>query len=72
MNIFGEGLPKEIISQVNRRQKTYGTGYSGATRTNEDIIALNANTGWIKLLSSVNIPDISKINNPSIQALNLT
>lgn len=72
MNIFGEGLPKEIISQVNRRQKTYGTGYAGATRTNEDIIALNANTGWIKLLSSVNIPDISKINNPSIQQLGLT
>jgi len=72
MNIFGEGLPKEIISQVNRRQKTYGTGYAGATRTNEDILTLNANTGWIKLLSSVNIPDVSKINNPSIQALNLT
>jgi len=72
MNIFGEGLPEQIIGQINRRQKTYGSGYAGATRTNEEILVLNANTGWIKLLSSVNIPDVSKINNPSIQALNLT
>ena len=70
MNIFGEGLPDEIRGQIDRRQQTYGSGYANS-RNNEEIIALNANTGWIKLLSSVNIPDITKINNPSIKQLNL-
>jgi len=70
MNIFGEGLPNDIRGQIDRRQQTYGSGYAGS-RNNEEIIALNANTGWIKLLSSVNIPDITKINNPSIKQLNL-
>ena len=74
MNIFGEGLPEQIIGQINRRQKTYGSGYAGATRTNEEILVLNANTGWIKLLSSVNIPSLETkaINNPSIKQLGLT
>jgi hypothetical protein len=70
MNIFGEGLPNDIRGQIDRRQQTYGSGYA-SSRNNEEIIALNANTGWIKLLSSVNIPKLEDINNPSIKQLNL-
>ena len=73
MNIFGEGLPEQIIKQVNVRQKTYGSGYAdGFPRTPEQIVVLNANTGWIKLLSSVDIPDTTKINNPTIMGLGLS
>jgi len=73
MNIFGEGLPKQIIGQVNRRQQTYGSGYvDGKTRLPEEILVLNANTGWIKLLSSVKIEDINAINNPTIMGLGLS
>jgi hypothetical protein len=73
MNIFGEGLPKQIIGQVNRRQQTYGSGYvDGKIRLPEEILVLNANTGWIKLLSSVKIEDINAINNPTIMGLGLS
>jgi len=74
MNIFGEGLPEQIIGQINRRQQTYGSGYvDGKIRLPEEILVLNANTGWIKLLSSFNIPSLETkaINNPSIKQLNL-
>ena len=71
MNIFGEGLPKEIIDQINTRQKAYGSGYNGASRTPEEITYLNANTSWCKLISSVNIKDINSINSPTVKSLDL-
>lgn len=70
MNIVGEGLPDAIIDQVNQRQKIYGSGYTpGVPRTNEQIIYLNANTSWCKLVSSVNIPKPQLVDNKTIQAL---
>jgi len=70
MNIFGEGFPKEIIDQVNARQKAYGSGFT-TTRTPEEIIYLNANTSWCKMLSSVNVQDLDKINNETIKQIGL-
>lgn len=56
MNIIGEGFPQEIIDQVNKRQEIYGSGYAtGSLRSNENILYLNANTSWCKLVSSVNV-----------------
>jgi hypothetical protein len=73
MNIVGEGFPEEIINQVYNRQKAYGSGYSNAkSRTPQEILYLNANSSWCKLVSSTNIDDINSINNPAIKDLNLT
>jgi hypothetical protein len=51
-NIVGEGFAREIREQVDTRQKIYGTTIN---RTNEQLQYLNANTGWVRLASSVDI-----------------
>jgi hypothetical protein len=72
MNLLGEGFPDGIIKQIEQRQKVYGSGYSNTTRSSEEIIYLNANTAWCKLISSTNIDKIEAINNPTIKKLGLT
>jgi hypothetical protein len=52
-NIVGEGFPKSIIQQIDVRQKVYGS----ANRTNEELSYLEARTGWVKLVSSVDLID---------------
>jgi hypothetical protein len=76
MNILGEGFPNQIISQVAQRQKIYGSGYTdpsgntlGLPRTSERIAYLNANTSWVKLVSSVNIDDPTVIQDQSLSGL---
>ena len=71
MNLLGEGFPDGIIRQIEQRQKVYGSGYSNTTRSSEEIIYLNANTAWCKLISSTNIDKIEAINNPTIKKLGL-
>jgi hypothetical protein len=67
MNILGEGFPESIIKQVEQRQKIYGSGYaSGVKRTNEELVYLNANTSWVKLVSSVDIIDQKIIQDKSL------
>lgn len=51
MNIFGEGFPKEIIEQIEQRQKRYGSN----NRTTEELLYMNNKNGWCKLVSSVDI-----------------
>jgi hypothetical protein len=72
MNIFGEGFPSEINAQINHRQKVYGSGYvEKSLRTNDEILYLNANTSWCKLISGVDVSSSIDINNPTIKSLNL-
>lgn len=71
MNILGEGFPKEIINQIYSRQKAYGSGYS-KSRTADEILYLNSNTAWCKLISSTDIDNLNIINNPTIKKLGLT
>lgn len=68
MNIFGEGFPDEIISQVKLRQTKYGSGFND-TRSPEDILYLNARTAWCKLVSSAFISDPDSLNNSNIKEL---
>ena len=49
MNILGEGFHKNIINQIDTRQKVHGSGYTGL-RTREEILYLNANSSWCKFL----------------------
>ena len=50
-NIVGEGFPEEIVKQINVRQKKKGL----AKRNNQNLVWLNSNTGWVKMVSSVNV-----------------
>jgi len=52
-NIVGEGFNKKIIEQIDQRQKVYGS----VNRTNEQLSYLEARTGWVKLVSSVDLID---------------
>ena len=67
MNLLGEGFPDEIIKQIETRQQIYGSGYAnGVSRSNDQLVYLNANTAWCKLMSSTNINNIEFLNNPTI------
>jgi hypothetical protein len=52
-NIVGEGFDETIIKQIDQRQKVYGS----VNRTNEELSYLEARTGWVKLVSSVDLVD---------------
>ena len=52
-NIVGEGFDEIIIKQIDQRQKIYGS----VNRTNEQLSYLEARTGWVKLVSSVDLID---------------
>jgi hypothetical protein len=68
MNILGEGFPNEIIKQVEQRQKVYGAGYAeGTSRSNDQLVYLNTNTSWCKLVSSVNIDNTMEIQSESLR-----
>lgn len=69
MNILGEGFPEEIIKQVEQRQKVYGSGYTSTPRSSKEIIYLNANTSWCKLVSSVNVDNPKIIQDESLRNL---
>ena len=71
MNIFGEGFPKEIIDQIEIRQKVYGYGYGENTfdRFEGSYVYTNAKTAWCKLVSSVDINNINLLNNSIIRDL---
>jgi hypothetical protein len=70
MNILGEGFPDEIIKQVTQRQKIYGSGYAkGTERLDKELVYLNANSSWCKLVSSVNINNTMEIQSESLRNL---
>lgn len=56
-NIVGEGFSPEIRGQVTQRQSQYGS----INRDNITLNYLNNNTGWVKLISSVDLtPTVAK------------
>ena len=50
-NIVGEGFAEQIILQVEQRQKIHGS----ITRKEETLHYLNNRSGWVRLVSSVNV-----------------
>jgi hypothetical protein len=68
MNILGEGFPPEIVDQVAQRQRRYGSGYT-TNREPEEIVFLNANTSWVKLVSSVDIENNKILQDESLRGV---
>lgn len=70
MNLIGEGFPEEIQKQILQRQKIYGKGYNvGSSRSPENLVYLNANTSWCKLVSSVDVTNASILQSPTLANL---
>jgi predicted chitinase len=73
MNLIGEGFHPNIITEINRRQKIQGyrasSGASPLAPTPQVLDYLFARTGWVKMVSSVDIIDINTINSPGIKSL---
>ena len=66
-NIVGEEVPGYVINQINTRQILHGAGIDGSlNRTNEQILALNSRTAWIKLASGVSV-DTNKLTEMKIK-----
>ena len=65
MNIFGESFNEKIIQQIEVRERVYGS----KNRSPKELSYLNARTGWVKLVSSVDI-DIEQVNRLKILGIN--
>ena len=67
MNIVGENFPKEIVKQINVRQAKKGA----KNRDNKNLVWQNSNTGWVKMISSVNIDlnDRTKVSNKEMSSI---
>jgi hypothetical protein len=77
MNIIGEGFHKNIINEIDLRHKIHGYRANQGINVNtfngnvsRVLDYLNSKTGWIKMVSSVDIKDINSLNSPGIK-LNL-
>ena len=68
MNVLGEGVPSQIFRQISVRQQKYSSGYN-TNRTPEEIIYLNANTSWCKLVSSVDITNSDLLQDESLRGI---
>jgi hypothetical protein len=62
MNIVGEGFSGDIIRQIDQRQKIAGS----LKRTNEQLLYLNNKTGWVRMVSSVNVTQSGIRNLPYV------
>lgn len=72
-NIFGEGFPKEIVEQVELRQKAHGLGWNQDNslypRNDASILYTNANSSWCKLVSSAEVYNYTLLNNSNIASI---
>ena len=55
MNIVGEGFAKEITDQIDTRQKLKGNRDRNPGGNPEWLVWQNGNTGWVKMISSINV-----------------
>jgi hypothetical protein len=73
MNLIGAGFHPNIITEINRRQRIQGyrasSGASPLAPTPQVLDYLFARTGWVKMVSSVDIINIDTINSPGIKSL---
>jgi hypothetical protein len=65
MNIFGESFNEKIIQQIKVREAIYGS----KNRSTKELSYINSRTGWVKLVSSVDI-DPSQTNRLKILGIN--
>ena len=55
MNIVGENFPEKIVKQINVRQEKKGAKNRNPEGDPSLLVWQNANTGWVKMVSSVDV-----------------
>jgi len=60
-NIVGEKFDDFVINQINARQSLSGKGFGEATLSPSDLLLLNNRNAWLKLASSVNVVNESRL-----------
>jgi hypothetical protein len=55
MNIVGENFPEKIVKQINVRQEKKGAKNRNPEGDPSLLVWQNANTGWVKMISSVDV-----------------
>jgi lysozyme len=75
MNIIGEGFHQNIINEIDLRHRIYG--YRANSNLTDGVVPkvidyLNSRTGWVRMVSSVNIKSLETINSPGLKVLNLS
>ena len=66
-NLVGEKFDPFVIDQINARQSLAGKGFGKATLSSSDLLLLNNRNAWLKLASSVNVVNESRLK-PSTEA----
>jgi len=74
MNIIGEGFHQNIINEIDLRHKIHG--YRVNSNPIDGVIPkvldyLNSRTGWVRMVSSVDVKDLSKVNSTGLKILKL-
>jgi len=57
MNIVGENFPEPIVDQIRTRQEKKGSLNRNPEGNPSLLVWQNANTGWVKMVSSVDVDD---------------
>jgi hypothetical protein len=70
MNIVGENFPRKIVEQINLRQQKKGAKNRNPEGDPSLLVWQNSNTGWVKMVSSVdvNLEERSKASNNQMAA----
>ena len=67
MNIVGENFPEEIVKQIGVRQSKKGAKNRNPEGDPSILVWQNANTGWVKMVSSVNVNTEERIKVSNIE-----
>jgi hypothetical protein len=75
MNIIGEGFHQNIINEIDLRHRIHG--YRANSNPTDGVVPkvidyLNSRTGWVRMVSSVDIKNLETINSPGLKTLNLS
>ena len=68
-NIVGEQFLGYVTDQIKARQNLYGSGFGSTNIDNSQILLLNNRNAWLKLASSVNVVNESRLEPNTTQEL---
>jgi len=60
-NIVGEKFDDFVVNQINARQNLYGRGFGSTQLSPSNLLLLNNRNAWLKLASSVNVINESRL-----------
>ena len=68
-NIVGEKFDDFVVNQIDARQKLYGSGFGSTKLSPSNLLLLNNRNAWLKLASSVNVVNESRLEPTTMKEL---